>query len=121
MRKLTRFIPVITLCGLLVIIFVPISAQAFSYWDVTDTLGLANADLEITVIEIIKWILGLVSLIALIMVLYGGISWLTSAGNEEKISKAKKVLTAAIIGLVVIMLSWAILNYAALVIISRTK
>ncbi|PIY96956.1 MAG: hypothetical protein COY66_02175 [Candidatus Kerfeldbacteria bacterium CG_4_10_14_0_8_um_filter_42_10] len=94
------------------VIFLPLSVNALSFWDPSGTLGLGSADLQTTVIKIIQWILGLLGLVAVIMILYGGFTWLTSAGNEEKISKAKGVITAAVIGLVIVILSWAVVRYA---------
>ena len=58
--------------------------------------------------NVIQWALGMLGLIAVVMIIYGGFTWMTAAGNEERITKAKGVLKAAIIGLVVILLSWAI-------------
>src|SRR3989339_791554 len=48
--------------------------------------------------------------IAAAMVIYGGILYVTSAGEEEKTGKAKKILMYAIIGIVIIFLSFAIVN-----------
>lgn len=62
-------------------------------------------------INTMSWALGLLGLIAVIIILYGGFLWMTSAGNEEKISKAKKILTYSIIGLVVILTSMIIVRY----------
>lgn len=87
-------------------------AQAISFWDVGTTLGLGTADLQETAIAIIQWILGLLGIIGVAFVLYGGFLWLTSAGNEDKIERAKKVITAAVIGLVIVLLSWAIIQFA---------
>ena len=79
--------------------------------DIGTTLNLPSEDLQIIVIKIIQWVLGMLGLIVVIMILYGGFMWLTSAGNEEKISKAKKILTAAIIGLAIVVFSYAIFQY----------
>ncbi|MFH1534374.1 MAG: hypothetical protein ABIF80_00130, partial [Patescibacteria group bacterium] len=59
-----------------------------------------------------QWILGLLGLIAVIMILIGGFKWMTAGGNEEKIESAKKLLTSAIIGLVIVLLAWAIVIFA---------
>lgn len=61
---------------------------------------------------IIQWILGLLGLFAVIMILYGGFTWMTAGGNEEKVEKAKKIVTAAVIGLVIILVAWAIVIFA---------
>jgi len=44
-----------------------------------------------------------------IMLLYGGFKYLTSAGNPESVASAQKTLTYAIIGIVLIALSYLIL------------
>ena len=57
---------------------------------------------------IILNVLGIVGVIFLILIIYGGITWMTSAGNEQRISLAKKVLTSSVIGLVIIMAGYSI-------------
>jgi hypothetical protein len=88
------------------------TAYAVSFYDPSNTLGLGSADLQETVIAIIQWILGLLGLVAVIMILIGGFKWMTAGGNEEKIESAKKLLTSAIIGLVIVLLAWAIVIFA---------
>jgi uncharacterized membrane protein len=51
------------------------------------------------------------TLVAIVLVVYGGFVWLTSAGDETKIENAKKIISAALIGLVVILLSWALVIF----------
>jgi hypothetical protein len=75
------------------------------------TLELGTTDLKGTVINIIQWVLGLLGLIAVVMILYGGFMWMTAGGNEDKVSTAKKIITAAVIGLIVILLAWAIVIF----------
>ena len=60
--------------------------------------------------KIIKGVLGLVGSLALLMFIYGGITWMTSGGNEEKIKKGKQILTWAVLGIVMIFTSYSILN-----------
>ncbi|PIY96861.1 MAG: hypothetical protein COY66_02370 [Candidatus Kerfeldbacteria bacterium CG_4_10_14_0_8_um_filter_42_10] len=88
------------------------SAYAVSFYNPSSTLGLGSSDLQTTVIAIIQWVLGLLGLVAVIMILLGGFKWMTAGGNEEKIESAKKLLTAAIIGLVIVLLAWAIVIFA---------
>jgi len=79
--------------------------------NVGGSLGLGAADLKETIINIIKWALGLLGLIAVIVMLYGGFVWLTSRGDEKKIDKAKRILLNGVIGLVIILVSWAIVLF----------
>ncbi len=89
----------------------PLAALAVSFEDPSKSLGLGTADLKDTVINIINWVLGLLGIIAVIMILIGGFQWMTAAGNEEKVEKSKKVISAAIVGLIIILLAWAIVNF----------
>lgn len=54
--------------------------------------------------------IGLLAILALLMVVMGGFNWITAAGNETKISEAKATLTQAIIGLVIGLGSFVLLN-----------
>ena len=62
--------------------------------------------------EIIGALIGVVlsflGIIFLSLVIYGGFLWMTSQGNEEKVLKAKKTLTEATIGLIIIMSAYSI-------------
>lgn len=59
-------------------------------------------------IAVINWFLGLVGLLAVLMLIYGGFRYLTSGGNEESTTKAKNTIIYAIIGIVIVILSYAI-------------
>ena len=48
--------------------------------------------------------------IAVVFVIIGGYQYLTSAGNEESAEKGQKTLTNAIIGVVVVVLAYVIIN-----------
>jgi len=92
-------------------LLLPFAASALSVENVGGTLTLGSADLKATVVNIITFVLGLLGLIAVIMILYGGFTWLTAGGNEDKIDSAKKIISAAAIGLVVVLISWAIVTF----------
>ena len=49
-------------------------------------------------------------LAALAFLLWGGISWITSGGDKEKLEKARKTIIYAIIGLIVVLLSVVIIH-----------
>ena len=83
-----------------ILLTVTTATHAVSFEDVSQTLGLGTSDLKETVINILNWALGLLGLIAVIVMLYGGWMWLSSAGNEEKIRWAKKILINALIILI---------------------
>lgn len=59
---------------------------------------------------IVNFFLYFLGFIATLMIIYGGILYVTSAGNDENVGKAKKILMYAVVGIVVILLSFAIVN-----------
>lgn len=67
-----------------------------------------DQDLGEIVLRVINFIAPLLGGVALIFVVYGGVLFITSSGNPEKLTKARITLLYAIIGVLVIALSWAI-------------
>jgi len=57
---------------------------------------------------IIQSVLSFLGVIFLILTIYGGYLWMTASGNEEQVSKAKKTLTAAVIGVIIVVSAYAI-------------
>lgn len=68
-----------------------------------------------TLPEIIGAIIGvflsLLGIIFMILIMYGGFTWMTSMGNESKVLKAKKTITNSIIGIIIILGSYAITRF----------
>jgi len=58
--------------------------------------------------SIINLFLSVVGIIAVLMIIYSGFLWLTSQGNEEKVTKAKTLIQNAVIGLFIILASYSI-------------
>lgn len=63
-------------------------------------------DPRIIVGNIIRLILGLVGSLALIFFIYGGLMWMTSAGNSDQVTKGRDTLVWATLGLIVIFASY---------------
>lgn len=58
--------------------------------------------------NIINILMGFLGLLAICLILWGGFTWMTSNGSEEKIGQAKKILRNGVIGLVIILSAWGI-------------
>jgi ABC-type dipeptide/oligopeptide/nickel transport system permease subunit len=58
-------------------------------------------------------LLSVVGSLVLLMLVYGGVMFLISAGNRETVDKAKKIITGSIIGLLVVFLSYTIVGFTA--------
>jgi hypothetical protein len=74
-------------------------------------------EVNFTISELITWGINAViifaGLLAFIFLVWGGVQWLTSGGDKEKYEAARNRITAAIIGLVIIVAAWAIMNFIA--------
>ena len=64
-----------------------------------------------SIIRIVQLFLSFVGLIMVLIIMYSGLLWMLSMGNEERTAQAKKTFINAIIGLVIIMLSFVIVNF----------
>ena len=124
--KLKRLIiPVLILIGLTV----PLAAPAIVSADIQSSLCGSAQDLSVsstkdctttggsesrfqgilaTGINIFSVIVGIV---AVIMIIFGGFKYITSAGNQESIKSAKQTLVYALIGLVIVALAQVIVKF----------
>lgn len=59
-------------------------------------------------INIMLWIIGVLSVVFLI---WGGIRYVTSAGDSNKVTAAKNTIVYAIVGLIIAILSYAMVNF----------
>lgn len=73
--------------------------------------SLSSTDPRTVIGRIINMALGFLGVIAVGIVLLGGFKWMTAGGNEEKTGEANKLLGAGVIGLVIILSSWAIATF----------
>ncbi len=58
--------------------------------------------------NIIMGALGSVGIIFLILMIIGGVMWMTASGNEERVTKAKSLITNAVIGMIIVFSAYAI-------------
>src|SRR3989344_3506629 len=69
---------------------------------------------------VIFLLFGFFYIVAILLILYGGFVWMTSQGNRDQVDKAKKIITNAAIGLVIIFVSFSIAQVVVGVIMSAT-
>lgn len=81
---------------------------AFSQFKALCSPNLLNFGRVVGNIITIAFVLAVV--VALFFLVYGGIKWITSGGDKAAVESARNTLVAAIIGLVVVFLSYFILN-----------
>lgn len=64
-----------------------------------------------TILNIIKVVLGVLGLVAVVMIILGGVQYTTSAGDMVKVTKAKNTILFAVVGLIISLLAFAIVNF----------
>ncbi len=77
---------------------------------IPNPIGSCN-DATCLISRVVKSILGVIAIIATLMFIWGGLMMLTSGGNEKQIKQAKDTLVWAAIGIVVILISWAVIKF----------
>ncbi|MBU2542304.1 pilin [Patescibacteria group bacterium] len=74
--------------------------------------GLSDAgSVPVIVGNVLGSVLSLVGVLFFALMLYGGIVWMMARGNQEDEKKALSTITAAIIGIVIVVSSYAITNF----------
>ncbi len=79
--------------------------------EVAGSAGFEDAELEDIIGGIISALLGFLGIIFLIIIIYAGFLWMTAGGNSDQIDKAKKWLINGVIGLILLLAAYAIVNF----------
>jgi len=61
--------------------------------------------------KIVGAALAFVGVLFFLLMIYGGILWMTARGNEQQVGKAKELIISAVIGLIIVLSAYAITVY----------
>lgn len=95
---------------------VPVAAQGSGQdtsfkWDGNINITRSSSgDITGLISRIILWLLGILALVAVIIIIYAGVLLVFNGGNEKRVTQAKSTLLWAIIGLVVSIGAFALVN-----------
>lgn len=70
-----------------------------------------STDINLIIGKAINGVLGIVGSLALVMVIYGGLTWMLAAGNQQRVTKGKDILVWAVVGLFVIFSAYALVRF----------
>lgn len=84
----------------------PESVKSACGCDTSNTNTLPNV-----IVNILNGVIAVAGVIAVVFVIVGGVQYMTSSGDANKVKKAKDTILYAIIGLIVCVLSFAIVNF----------
>lgn len=66
---------------------------------------------ESLIARVINYILGLIGTISLLLFIYGGMIWMTSAGSSDKVKKGRDIIVWAVIGMAVVFMSYIAVKF----------
>ena len=98
----------LTLLGIGIYVYSFIPTFAFAAWGDKSLTENSSGSLPEFLTTIQNWLLSIVGVLALLFIVYGGFLYITSGGNKERIEMAKKTLTYAILGLLIVVFAGVI-------------
>lgn len=72
---------------------------------------LGTISIESLSARIINYVMGLVGTISLLLFIYGGLVWMTSAGAADKVKKGRDIIVWAVIGMAVVFMSYIMVKF----------
>lgn len=97
------------------LIFVPgLAAAQYGLNETAGASGLTKgypSDVPTLIGNVIGTALSMIAVIFFILMVYGGFLWMTAHGDSSQVDKAKDTIIAAIIGIIVVLASYAITNF----------
>lgn len=77
-------------------------------------LGISEEqDFKVVITDLLKTVLSFMAILAVIMIVVGGIVWMTAGGDEDKTKMAKQIIYSAVIGLIIILFAYSIVAFVA--------
>lgn len=112
---LIKIVEILVVVMMFVIPVVTVHAQLNRNFQCDPSSGLncSSTDVNSFIRLVINWLLGIAFGVAVLFLIIGGFWYITSAGNEETAEKGKGTAINAIIGIVIIILSYVIINVVA--------
>ena len=116
MKKLASFIFslfVVSLFALpsISLAFTGLSASSTGVDMVENNVILSDNNPILIATNLINSVMVFLGILAVVIILMGGFKWMTAMGSEDKIKKAQQLMTAGIIGLVIILAAWGIARF----------
>jgi len=81
------------------------------FGEINGKMDINGGTIGFYITEIYKYAVSIVGILASIVIMWGGVRWLTAGGNQEAVSDAKKWIEGALSGLVLMMTSYMILYF----------
>ncbi len=81
----------------------------------TDEVGISGdidkRPLGQVILSMVNFFIGILGLLAVVMFVYAGVLWVISGGSEDQITKAKKIMIYAALGILIVIMSFSIVRF----------
>ena len=74
-------------------------------------VGDGKNSLASDVVGILNAVIGALGILAVVVIILGGVQYMTSSGDAGKVKKAKDTILYGVIGLIIVALAFAIVNF----------
>lgn len=117
MKKITKY-----LLSLAIVLSFVVAPATFAALDVNTDLGgnvvsgpgglkLGEKSPVALATNLINTAMLFLGLVAVVIILMGGFKWMTAGGSDDKITEARKLMSAGIVGIVIILSAWGIAKW----------
>lgn len=93
------------------------TADATGHTTINSKIG---GDLKGIIANVIKVVLGLMGVLFLILMVYGGFLWMTAEGNDQRVEEAQKIIKNAVFGIAVVLMAYLITYFVISRIVGET-
>lgn len=107
-RKIKQGLKFLVVAGVMSATKVGVVAAAV--WGTVPKPDNVPEEFDTAVMNATNWLLGFVGMIAVLMIVWGGINYIAAAGNEDTARTAKKTITYGLIGVVIAGFAYAIVK-----------
>jgi type IV secretory pathway VirB2 component (pilin) len=79
--------------------------------DITRIETVSSSDLTVFIIEMLNWAINFAALLTVIMIIVAGFQYITSMGDEKKISNANRSLIFSLLGLILVFIAPSVIQF----------
>lgn len=91
------------------------AGQAYTGSPGSDEQQIADAgaitDFPAAIGRVVGAVLAFVGVIFMVLMIYGGFTWMMARGNEQEVSKAKSLIEAAVVGLIIVLMAYSLTEF----------
>ena len=103
---------ILALVSVGLIVAIPVFAQGVDLKEFAQNAGFATGpSIQVIIARLIRTAISFVGIIAVVMIVYAGFLYMTAAGNTKRLETAKNILRQAIVGLIIVLASFGIVQF----------